>query len=466
MGNLFSNLVDDSQTIAPSASYTITPATTNTSNSPSDTNTSTTSTTTTTSSGTSATTTSSCPAGTVDTTTTSTTSNVPATVMNAPSGQPFEGKSDSEFMNFLNDIFNATTYTILFWILALYLSYRFINSIFKNRGTSNETSGVSSYSRTIDIVLAIMLIIYLFQAYYFLDETDKDNMVGYSLEWSENWLNDPWSLFEIIWFTIIFFLMVYLLRVPMDPEVKPVLVHFVEHKIWIVYATFALIFFFKYVLDIPIVNLLFNNGIVNYFKSVPPFSSDSPSIFQEIEEDIDQDIYGVSPSSTTTTTSDQLLSSSPSPAKCEAVNQVFNVSNNLYTYEEAQKVCSAFDASLATYDQIETSYQNGGEWCNYGWSDGQMAYFPTQKETWEKLQNNPNTKHACGRPGINGGFIDNPYVRFGANCYGKKPQKPNNWVPNADFSQCEITNPEEEEMKKLRNKAKLNSFNNKKWSRY
>ena len=36
-----------------------------------------------------------------------------------------------------------------------------------------------------------------------------------------------------------------------------------------------------------------------------------------------------------------------------------------------------------------------------------MAYFPTQKDTWDKLQNNPNTKHACGRPGINGGFIDN-----------------------------------------------------------
>ena len=33
-----------------------------------------------------------------------------------------------------------------------------------------------------------------------------------------------------------------------------------------------------------------------------------------------------------------------------------------------------------------------------------------------KLQKNPNTKHACGRPGINGGFIDNPYVKFGANC--------------------------------------------------
>jgi hypothetical protein len=87
--------------------------------------------------------------------------------------------------------------------------------------------------------------------------------------------------------------------------------------------------------------------------------------------------------------------------KCTSVpvvndNEVFNVSNNIYTYEEAQKVCSAFDASLATYDQIERSYRKGGEWCNYGWSDGQMAFFPTQKKTWETLQNSDDTKHVCG----------------------------------------------------------------------
>lgn len=448
MGNLFSNTFDDSEVIqsAPSASYTISPSTSN-------------STVTIPPSTTQTTPSSSpngqCPEGTTNTNTTTTTS----TSVSPPAAVPFEGKSDSEFKDFLNDIFNATTYSILFWILAMYVTYRFGSAIFANRGTSNETSGVSAYSRTIDIVLALMIIIYLFQAYYYLDQNDKDNIVGYSLQWTETWLNDPWSLFGLIWFTIIFFLMVYLLKVPMDKDVKPVLVHLVEHKIWIIYATFAIIFFFKYILQIPIVTLLFNNGLVNYFKNVPPFSSDSPGIF----EDIEQDIYGTS---TSTTTQDTVLTSAPSPANCEPVDQVFNVSNNVYTYEEAQKVCTAFDASLASYDQIETSYKNGGEWCNYGWSEGQMAYFPTQKGTWEKLQNNPNTKHACGRPGINGGFIDNPYIKFGANCYGKKPPKPSGWEPSNYYEQCDVTNPEEEEMEKMRNQAKLNSFNNKKWSRY
>ena len=452
MGNIISNLFGNAPLpqSAPSASYTISPST---------------STTTTTTPSTSQTSSSpsngQCPAGSVSTTTTSTTNGT--TSSPPPAAVPFQGKSDNEFMEFLNDVFNATTYSILFWIFAMYLVYRFGKAIFSNRGTSNETSGVSSYSRTIDIVLAMMLGIYFFQGYYYLDQNDKDNILGYSLQWSETWLNDPWSLFGIIWFTIIFFLMVYLLSVPMDKDVKPVLVHFVEHKIWILYATFAVIFFFKYVLQIPIITLLFNNGLVNYFKNVPPFSSDSPGIF----EDIEQDIYGTSSSpGTTTSTTDAVLTTAPSPATCEPIDQVFNVSNNVYTYEEAQQVCTAFDASLATYDQIESSYQKGGEWCNYGWSEGQMAYFPTQKNTWDKLQNNPNTKHACGRPGINGGFIDNPYIKFGANCYGKKPPKPNGWEPSNYYEQCDTTNPEEEEMEKLRNQAKLNSFNNKKWSRH
>ena len=49
--------------------------------------------------------------------------------------------------------------------------------------------------------------------------------------------------------------------------------------------------------------------------------------------------------------------------------------------------------------------------------------FPTQKETYEKLQEGcSGDQNACGRPGINGGYIANPNVRFAANCYGEKPK--------------------------------------------
>jgi hypothetical protein len=103
--------------------------------------------------------------------------------------------------------------------------------------------------------------------------------------------------------------------------------------------------------------------------------------------------------------------------------EVFNIPGNNYTYSEAESICSAYGAKLATYDELEHAYNRGGEWCNYGWSEGQMALFPTQKKTYNKLQTIKGHEHDCGRPGINGGYIANPNVRFGINCYGHKPRR-------------------------------------------
>ena len=113
-------------------------------------------------------------------------------------------------------------------------------------------------------------------------------------------------------------------------------------------------------------------------------------------------------------------SSVPDPT---GASQVYHLSDNKYTYGDAKAICTALDGDLATYDQIESAYKDGAEWCGYGWSDGQMAYFPTQKATFEKLQTIDGHKNDCGRPGINGGYIGNPNVRFGVNCYGPKPQQ-------------------------------------------
>jgi len=102
--------------------------------------------------------------------------------------------------------------------------------------------------------------------------------------------------------------------------------------------------------------------------------------------------------------------------------EVFNVSQNRFTYYDAGPLCKALGAELATYDQVKESWDKGGDWCNYGWSKGQVAVYPTQVSTWEKLQKGPEEQRgACGRPGVNGGHFDNPELRFGVNCYGVKP---------------------------------------------
>lgn len=107
-----------------------------------------------------------------------------------------------------------------------------------------------------------------------------------------------------------------------------------------------------------------------------------------------------------------------------SVKEVFNIADNKYKYRDAEPLCKAYGAELATYDQVKEAWDKGADWCNYGWVKGQAAIFPTQESTFNKLQAGPEDQRgACGVTGINGGYFDNPELRFGVNCYGSKPSK-------------------------------------------
>ena len=103
--------------------------------------------------------------------------------------------------------------------------------------------------------------------------------------------------------------------------------------------------------------------------------------------------------------------------------EVFHIPNNTHDYEKSRKICRKYNARLATYDEVENAYNNGANWCSYGWSEDQLALFPTQSEIYNNLKLIPGHENDCGRPGVNGGFIDNKHVKFGVNCFGKKPKQ-------------------------------------------
>lgn len=102
--------------------------------------------------------------------------------------------------------------------------------------------------------------------------------------------------------------------------------------------------------------------------------------------------------------------------------QVFHVPGNKYTYEDSKAICTAYGGDLASIKEMDAAYTKGSDWCSYGWSKDQMALYPTQYEKWDKLRKIKGHENDCGRPGINGGYIANPNVRFGVNCYGYKPE--------------------------------------------
>lgn len=104
-------------------------------------------------------------------------------------------------------------------------------------------------------------------------------------------------------------------------------------------------------------------------------------------------------------------------------SEVFHVSDQIFTYDEAPAVCAAYGAELATLEQVMDAFASGAEWCSYGWTAGGMALYPTQRETWDRLQGEVDygKRTRCGRPGVNGGYFD-PTTKFGVNCYGIKPR--------------------------------------------
>jgi len=153
--------------------------------------------------------------------------------------------------------------------------------------------------------------------------------------------------------------------------------------------------------------------------------------------------------------------------------QVFNIPGNYFGYAESKSICAAYGARLANYDEVERAYNAGGEWCNYGWTDGQMALFPTQKKTYDKLQKIEGHEHDCGRPGVNGGYMANPHMKFGVNCYGKKPEiteEEKNLMDNTvPYPKTEKDIKFEKDVaywKKHLNKLLVSPFNNDEWSRY
>jgi hypothetical protein len=208
--------------------------------------------------------------------------------------------------------------------------------------------------------------------------------------------------------------------------------------------------------------LILINGVQYFFSidvktSIKDIFKSEPEVDIQINHEVDM--------------SDNYLDSSNEIGGSMGEDEVFHISNNKYTFDDATALCKAYNAEIASYPQVEEAYKKGGEWCSYGWSKDQMALFPTQMSTWEKLQSIKGHENDCGRPGINGGYIKNPNVKFGVNCYGKKPYMTSEEKKLMDTSSIYPLTKREKKLNTLVGKYKKNlskilvaPFNHKSWN--
>ena len=229
----------------------------------------------------------------------------------------------------------------------------------------------------------------------------------------EKWFNDSKSVFITFIVIILFYILLLLIGVPMSRELKPITIRIIESKLWIIFLLCIINEGIKFLFNIDSAEICINQ-LYRLWNYLHPNQ-------KEIQKPISAPLISETKSSIIENDNENNNENNNENENEIKNNEVFNISNNLYTYQDAQAVCKSFDARLATYDEVENSYKKGGEWCNYGWSDSQMILFPTQKATWNKLQKSSTDKNNCGRPGVNGGYLENSSQKFGINCYGKKP---------------------------------------------
>ena len=349
----------------------------------------------------------------------------------------------------LNFIFSETNVTIVLWFLAIYIVISVALGIFDGSRNINQ---LSTMVKTIDFAILLVVVGYCLYSYYSLSKEERSEIGTVSTSGLKDFLNDGYSIVYTGIFLGVLYAISYLMKLPMTTSEMPSSLGFLINTGFIVLVLLIIIAVLTNFANIPIVDLIYD-GIASLF-----------SVTKEVVEVVEED-REITPI---------------------VKDEVFNVSNNLYTYEEAPYVCKALGAKLADYDQVEQAYNNGAEWCNYGWSKDQLALFPTQKDTWKKLHESTEAqscdkdvgkyKNMCGRPGINGGYIMNPNVKFGVNCYGIKPKAEQSDLDIMNANKDKVLPKSRHQMQTDRkmefwkeNSDKLltiNSFNRDSWSRF
>lgn len=223
-----------------------------------------------------------------------------------------------------------------------------------------------------------------------------DEIVDDTKENINNFGNNYTILFILIIVIIIFYLFFSFSGI--DSESYPLL-NFLHNMLWVLLIFIILLNTSSYFFNIDIIN-----EIKKFFTNKNKQDLDIEFAFEkEKEKDIS-------------------LNTIHTPSNI-VKKEVFHIPGNKFTFHDAKAVCKAFDSEIASFDQLKKAQQNGASWCSYGWTDDQLALYPTNEKDWNKLKNKSDNKYDCGLPGINGGHIKNTHIKLGANCYGIKPEK-------------------------------------------
>jgi hypothetical protein len=391
----------------------------------------------------------------------------------AEEGKAEEGKAEE------TSRYDGLSKSSLFTIASVVFTISVISTLYIF-GFNSSTS--VTFSRMIDITSLCALLVIFTLIYYVTNKKKKYEIIDNSVDNVEKLLKGQ-NFLGLVFSILVLYLVIFISGVPMTNDTKPITILVFESLLWMLILSTIFIQLIKFLFDTNLRTIIFDNlrRTISYVKKGPnerkkyredKKDKDKKDKDKKDKDKKDKDKTGKDKDLKTgeKVESEQTKSGIKASSTGEKGSEVFHVSNNLYNYEEAQAVCASFSSRLATYDEIEQSYNKGGEFCGYGWSDGQMILFPTQKSTYDKLQLLPGHGNDCGRTGVNGGFMSNPNTQHGVNCYGKKPEgiDPSPEKSIVQKNEKDIINDAKVKywQKHKDQMLKIDSFNKTKWSEY
>jgi len=244
----------------------------------------------------------------------------------------------------LFQIFTESNIVIILWFLAVYFVVYILLGIFRGSDSIKP-----SISRWIDIVSLLILLVYFSVSFFAKNEKEKTKMVSELYENFKTYLNNPISLISVGFFILTLYIVIYILELPMDSG-KPIVISIVENAAWLLFVIILIAACLRYIAGVSVGEILDKTS-----KSItPPVSGNTAVMGNTVVK----------------------------PAAPAPVDEVFNIGNNMYTYDDAQSVCKSLNARLANYDEIEAAYNNG--------ADGQKAkppIFPRKKILGRNFRN-------------------------------------------------------------------------------
>jgi hypothetical protein len=199
-------------------------------------------------------------------------------------------------------------------------------------------------------------------------------------------------------------------------------------------------------------------GSINVFKQIKIFSDEKKNELHKIDKNVSNELANDNLEMKNIQTKREIEMND------QQKKEVYLVNNNIFSKSEVPKVCKAlFNGTAATKEQLNESYNNGANWCNYGWDNDGEAYYPLQDDT--------NNSSCEGSKGLNGGKMPTGDIKLGALCYGVKPEdcKYSNLTKikqDSSFSEGDLIMLENYRKKLANGGIKITPFNNNAWSRW